>query len=259
MTHLSVSPKNEVIFTDFALQEAFNGANIRGLRRTLAPVKEFGAQIIALKITPEICRLEPNANVSPEQFVDKLQSNRLRTYLHDVFTEKEGVQERITLGSTQAGRRFDKLLPAVALVQEDMHRQIESIPTEDLALLRKKYRISNRLADATVKAVSNDTRLHFRELGFTQLPEQQDIVYSFTMRFIANYVLGLFWGVYGGLATAKKQTIRNDVTDTSYAAYATFYDGLITNDKKLDAVYRNTRVLLRELFRVNSSDDFAAE
>jgi len=96
-THLSVSPKNEVIFTDFALQEAFNGANIRRLRRTFAPVKEFGAQIIALKITPQICRREPNANASSEQFVDELQSNRLRAYLHDVFTETEGVHERITL------------------------------------------------------------------------------------------------------------------------------------------------------------------
>lgn|GEM_PF-1783143 len=115
-------------------------------------------------------------------------------------------------------------------------------------MLRRENRISKRLADAAVKAVSNDTRLHFRELGFTQLPEPEDVVYSFTLRFIlANYVLALFWGVQGGLATAKKHTVRNDVTDTSYSAYATFYDGLVTNDKKLDAVYRNTRVLLRDL------------
>jgi hypothetical protein len=61
-------------------------------------------------------------------------------------------------------------------------------------------------------------------------------------------VLNLEWGTKGGLEGASPKTIRNDVTDMSYVAYASLYDGLITNDEKMEGIYRNSLKLLSTLF-----------
>jgi len=49
----------------------------------------------------------------------------------------------------------------------------------------------------------------------------------------------------------------NDYTDMAYAAYATFYDGLLTKDKKLDEIYTFARRLLVRVFF--KAEDLVAE
>lgn len=250
-THLEASVENEVVFTDFALQEAFNGANLAGLKRTFGPVKDFPAQIVCLRKTGDIVRLSPSSEGVHGRFVDELESNRLRTYLHDVFSGAHGVAERAAAASTQAAKRFVGLMPAVQMVREDMLRQLEGISKEELQRLRKRNELSPDIANSVVQGVCYDTSLHFRKIGVESPSEPGDAAYSFQLRFIlANYVLGLFWGLTGGLQQANSKKVRNDVTDTTYAAYASFYDELVTNDTKLDGVHRNTRKLLQTLFGV---------
>jgi hypothetical protein len=249
-SHLAASPKNQVIFSDFALQEAFKDANIKGLRRTFAPVRDFPAQISALRLTPEICRLEPREDMQG-RLVDEVQSNRLRTYLHEIYSEGADVHARIELGSSQAGQRFQDLMQAIPQVKADITRQIGSFSSEDISLLKNEGRISRLMIDAIVKAVIHDTALHLHDIGVPKLPQPYDVVHSFVLRFVlANHVSGLFWGITGGHSGAMNKTLRNDVTDATYAAYATFFDGLVTRDDKLGAVYRNTKLLLREGFGV---------
>jgi hypothetical protein len=48
---------------------------------------------------------------------------------------------------------------------------------------------------------------------------------------------GLRWITVGGASRAKPNKIRNDMIDINFAAYATFFDGLLTADKKLAALY----------------------
>jgi hypothetical protein len=249
--HLAASAENQVVFTDFALREAFNGANLAGLRRTFDPVQGFAPQIVCLRTTGEIARLSPSSEGLHARFVDELESNRLRTYLHDVFSGAQGIADRVTAASAQAASRIEELMLAVPTVREDMLEQLTGIKKEELQRLRNKGEMSNDIADTVVRAVCRDTGLHFRKLGFEALPGSLDVVYSFQLRFmLANYVLGLFWGIAGGLQQADPKTLRNDVTDTTYVAYATFYHELVTNDNKMYRVYRNTRHLLHTLFGV---------
>lgn len=48
--------------------------------------------------------------------------------------------------------------------------------------------------------------------------------------------------------TAPDAKIMNDYTDMAYAAYATFYDGLLTEDKKLDEIYAFAARMMRRVF-----------
>lgn len=248
---LAASSENQILFSDFALKEAFNGANRQRIIRTFAPVRDFSPQMWALRLTPQISQIEPNEEDPARGFIDELQSNRLRAYLHDVFTDADGIGEFIAIASGDAEHHFESLMPSVPLIKKDIERFLGSLPAADLAKLRKENIISPRVADATIEGVTYDMALLMKERGDDSVPEH--VENSFMFRFIvANYVLSLFWGVLGGLDSVKLKKLRNDVTDTTYATFATFYDGLITNDHKLRGIYGNTRLLLKTLFSVKT-------
>ena len=49
----------------------------------------------------------------------------------------------------------------------------------------------------------------------------------------------------GGIDQISKEKIRNDIVDISYVTYATYFDGLLSLDKKLNAIYIDTLKYLR--------------
>jgi hypothetical protein len=59
------------------------------------------------------------------------------------------------------------------------------------------------------------------------------------------YLWALRWIAVGGAKSTKPEKIRNDMVDLFLAAYATFFDGLLTSDRKLAALYRDADRLLR--------------
>ena len=39
----------------------------------------------------------------------------------------------------------------------------------------------------------------------------------------------------------RPEKLRNDMVDVNFAAYALYFDGILTNDQKLRAVYERAR------------------
>jgi hypothetical protein len=58
----------------------------------------------------------------------------------------------------------------------------------------------------------------------------------------------LKWISDGGTGNVKPEKLRNDVIDMQYVPYATFYNGLLTNDKKMIQIYSESCYLLENLF-----------
>ena len=55
---------------------------------------------------------------------------------------------------------------------------------------------------------------------------------------LCGLLLSLRWASVGGASNVKVERIRNDMVDIHFAAYATIFDGLLTNDQKLSGIYR---------------------
>ena len=87
------------------------------------------------------------------------------------------------------------------------------------------------------------------EFGVMAMPSVKDAMYSFPFRFaLCSYALALHWATSAGHQTATVERLRNDFTDATYASYATFFDGLITLDRKLSEFYNISEWMLRNLF-----------
>lgn len=57
------------------------------------------------------------------------------------------------------------------------------------------------------------------------------------------------WISEGGAEGVKSAKMRNDIVDINYAAYATFFDGLLSADKKAQRMYQGAHALIRGIFQ----------
>jgi hypothetical protein len=64
---------------------------------------------------------------------------------------------------------------------------------------------------------------------------------------LAYYIQTLLRFSTGADATANPLKYRNDMVDCSYVAYASFFDGLLTADRRLQEIYHHTRLVLDAL------------
>ena len=54
---------------------------------------------------------------------------------------------------------------------------------------------------------------------------------------ICTFLLTVDWISVGGPANTSPNVVRNDLIDAYVAAYATFFDGLLSSDKKHQRIY----------------------
>ena len=54
-------------------------------------------------------------------------------------------------------------------------------------------------------------------------------------------------------ANVSVQRLRNDLVDINFAAFATYFDGLLTADEKLVSIHLEAKVWLENIFSVRES------
>jgi hypothetical protein len=79
-------------------------------------------------------------------------------------------------------------------------------------------------------------------------PDTLDIHDSFIFRYaLCTYLLILKAVRTGGVKTNPRE-LRNDVIDTNFATFATYFDDLMTKDELPSQIYADAKFLLREVF-----------
>ena len=69
--------------------------------------------------------------------------------------------------------------------------------------------------------------------------------YTFIFRYaLCAYPHALHWIAVGGAKDRKQEKFGNDFVDVAIVAFATCFDGLITNDKLTMSIYKNAKHLL---------------
>jgi hypothetical protein len=64
---------------------------------------------------------------------------------------------------------------------------------------------------------------------------------------LCMHLLAHRWISVGGIERTQIAKIRNDFIDASFAAYATYFDGILSDDKKLNDIYERAVWLLNNV------------
>jgi hypothetical protein len=61
-------------------------------------------------------------------------------------------------------------------------------------------------------------------------------------------ILAHWWISVGGAKKVKPDKLRNDLVDVIFAAYATYFDGILSKDEKANAIYSDALWMLTNVF-----------
>jgi hypothetical protein len=251
--YLATSRDNHVVFTDFACMEMYKPSSVANIHKSIQMVARYPAQVIVLKPTPEIIRLQDrDPHVNPDEFVDRDQTAAFAEFCGGVRLAANGNQkfvQQVLAHRREALRHFDRMLAESQTYAEGIAAIRGSLRPEHVRALRERTPLSASDAQEMIKMV-----LLLAGSLFQNHPEVTTIPKPFSAAqkthifriALASYLLAARWIADGGALGVKNERLRNDIVDMTYVAFATQFDGLLTRDKKMMDIYQETRFVLDE-------------
>ncbi|MGV7120314.1 hypothetical protein [Sphingopyxis sp. 550A] len=250
--YLSTSPQNMVVVTEFVLLEAHKREPLITLPCSIAILSRFTRQVEILRSSEDLMRFQGRSAGLQRRLIDRQKSAEFSRFCRRVRQAVDGdasSNAQIEATAALAARHIDSLTEAAPTIITLFQGQAARFTTGEIAALRTKQPRS-----AAVQAKLFD--LIFRSsIDIAQstkvLPERMapgEIVNLPVFRYcLCMALLFIRWVEEGRSATLPKARIANDVIDANIAAYATFFDGVLSNDRKLRALEREARFLIDAL------------
>lgn len=251
--YLSQSRGHFAVMTEFVTMEMFGGNAAINVRESLAIISRFPSQVILLKGNAKISKLTGRPGGLQKRLQDERKTQAFVRYCRALFhnTVPAGTIARDIADKGDAARQWmDRILQKTASVRSGLENLEKRIDAEDLKAIRRGHVASPAFTNQVVADIMGLTALHFRDVAcLHRMPSDEEALFTFPFRYaVCAYTLSLKWVIDRGYANAKSTTLKNDYIDMTYAAYATFFDGLITKDKKLQELYALACWVLDKVF-----------
>jgi hypothetical protein len=256
---LDSSPDNCVVFSDYACMEAYKGNSIICISESLKIISDHPSQVIVLKGTEKIASITTEP-FEIDGFIDPDQTSDFKQFCRYVDMASNGnakLKRQILDHGEVANNHFKKMLYDAKHLGQAFTDISKSYSKDELRELRsiKSFDYDFECSDNLMKKLINGIHLmskfcHENITQKTPVPKIENYYNSYLFRFsLCGYLLALRWVTSGGACGVNAEKLRNDVVDMHYATYATYFDGLLTNDKKLTSIYNDARFWLDAVFR----------
>ena len=146
--------------------------------------------------------------------------------------------------------QFDQMLAHAQDTRSFIHDLAAHYSKEERCAMRTDKAYTDAFINRTVNNILYIASHHFkRHPSVHAVPSYAELPNTFIFRAsLCAYLLALDWVANGGVQDAAPATLRNDLVDVNFAAYSTYFDGLLTADKKPRRLQREARVWLIALF-----------
>jgi hypothetical protein len=242
------SKHNKAVFTDFVCMEAYQGEDLRSVFASFAIASRYPKQLVALKTSEFSFPQAFKASELPNALIDGPTTENMKSFFA-AFKSAENGQPLYRWHLDRMGERARKFLEDrkqdAAQAAQAWRESTAGFTKDELRLVRdrKPYTADmvHRVFDAAFEQGHLMAEAHpdlIRELPPREWPN--------TLWFrakLCEYLLALYWRGQGDTPKDPAK-IRNDLLDVHQAAYATYFDGLLTKDERLSTIYwRATQVL----------------
>ena len=253
--YLRLDKRNKVVFCDYACMEAYKGNALNNISRAIEIVSQFSEQVVVLKGTRDVIKLTLLGN-DLELLKDPVQTKEFKIFCFGVERAIQGdvaLTDQILNNGKIASDHFAKMCSDALLVAHGIKGLSSSFKPEHLSALKRKEDLKPEVIDKIIKDIMLLAVFLFRDHpDVHEIPQTPQVKDSYIFRFaISTYFLSLHWICNGGPGDVKRDKLRNDIVDMSYVTYATFFDGLLTNDNKMKEIYQETCFILKYGFANN--------
>lgn len=245
--------RNRVLLHDFSAIESLAGNPMRNLTRTLSIVGQFPSQILVIKNSRtllELGRIEPQFRFD---MVDWRQTRKFGAYCDDVRKADGGDAQRLArvmAHAEAANKHLAEMLSIVPLMvdlitrlaAETSKEMLESRRRPDMPMPRESG--NKLLAEIFHIASAMAKRGNAPRIPGDPAEAAQHYVFRYAT---ALRLFALRWAENGSdIREVKPERLRNDLVDLMYVTCATYWDGFLTRESKMEDLYAEVSFLVND-------------
>lgn len=252
--YLAASRENKVVITDYLEMEMLKGGRPEGMLKSTEVIAQHPKQVVVAKTTDIAAGLRGKKKALKKRLTDKRRTRAFRKWCwrrDQIQRGDKAFGARRELAALEANAHLDRLLEDGKGLNDNLRAHAaENYTAEELRLLRNGQPWTPELFGKVIDGVM-DFALKFFAANpeWRELPSAAELPYAFTFRFaLCAYLHALHWIAAGDAKDRKPEDFRNDLVDVAIAAFATCFDGLLSNDKLPNEIYGNAMFLLKDGF-----------
>lgn len=249
-TYLAGSAENFAVITDYAAMEAYKARTLDALYKSMAVLSDYPRQVLVLKSTLVVCGLSGSSSGLQRRLIDVPSSRRFPEFCRHLTEARNGsevVQAQLLENQAMAQQQIEERMLMDAnnfpqaingIAQRYTDNELRSLRTRaSFSSSMKRKLIEDVIATATIM-LSNHPKVH-------RWPTRKELPNTFIFRVaLCAYLLAIDWISSGGANRASAKKLRNDMVDVNFAAFATYFDGLLSKDEKCQRIHTQARYLL---------------
>jgi hypothetical protein len=255
--YLSASTDNYAVLTEYVAQEAYKKDTLASIYARMQVLLQFPKQVIVLKGAQDVCRLNGRDAASQIPLIDEDQTRGFPEYCKQLLAAQRGdlsFKQQLLEHGLAASGNIDKMLLDMPTLSRgiDLMAKAKIYSPAELKILRRREPQTPQMLEKQrqIIFVFADELFFKANPGVTEPPRGPQLRNTFIFRYaICSYVAILKRIRDGRAAGITHERLRNDnVIDVNIATFATYFDGLLTTDKRAGEIYADAEFLLREVF-----------
>jgi hypothetical protein len=243
---------NFAVIPDFAIMETLKGGDPPSVARQVQILAEHPKQVIALKTTRAVggLRSRPRSRGLQRRLIDVQQTRAFPHFCDEIKRASGGdgiARKQLAEASDAAIANLDMIAKGQQTYATNLAEHAKRYTDTELAILRKGEPIPEELFAKITEQILKLAFVLFAVHPYgKQPPKFKQLPNAFLFRYAAaGYVVALRCLKEGGSGSASAEKIRNHLVDAMFAAYASYFDGLLSADQKAIELYETTNDLLK--------------
>lgn len=248
---LAKSRSNFAVLPDFVSMEAYKGNSFETICKSMSVLSDFPHQVIVLKGSRTVMRLKGRVRGLQRRLIDERQTAEFVKFVEKLVHTIRGqadYRHAIEAHGQSANAHFDQMVGVTSALR-DAFPDLNKYTKEERSIIRSREPWPKPLADKIFNVVSTLTMMSLRDLTVEVPSTVKEASNTFVFRTtFAIHQLLLLRMAGGQLANFPENKLRNDMVDMVVVAYATYFDGLLSNDKIVNLVFNEVRTRLWAMF-----------
>lgn len=253
---LRSSRSNVAILADYAAMEALKGDPIVGMFESMKVLACFPAQVQILETTLVACGLSGASRGLQRRLVNVPLTREFGLFCRNLTQARFGS----TPLAAQLRALGSEAQAHMARIEDDA-RGFAELSVEVARIFSSEERTQIVGSRPLPGALHHKLVLHVMALSAVifashpsvkRLPRGEDLVNTYIFRSsLCHLLLGFKYASVGGVQGKASHKIRNDMVDSHFATYGTYFDGVLSRDDLTNELYSLTSLVLQRFRGTN--------
>ena len=253
--YLTHSPQNFVVLTEYTAIEAYKADTLEMLYRSMKILSQFPKQVVILKPTQVLCGLHGRDAGLQRRLIDQKQTKGFSKFCAQLLEAQRGNRsvEIPLLDHARAARlEMERLLSDTDEFRAGVEVLRREFNAGELKILRRRDEVvfTERMRIKVQRGVLGYARSMLEQHPrVAKMPGRAEMLNTFIFRYaLCRYLYGLTLVSQGGLQGKTPERLRNELVDMIFAACATYFDGILSKESKVNEIYGGAMFLLKYVF-----------